>query len=295
MALLQDRQERLWVGTGSGLLSFDRRSGRYTRWPGRGDDPTGLGRAEIWDIAEDESGALWVAATDGGCTTSTRTPVATRATGTTRGTREHQPGAGPPAGCGRPAPALRRHRERRAQRPRPGHGPLRAPSVRPRRRDSLNSSSIWALRFDDQGILWIGTFNGGVNYVSPLGQRFQHVQARRGGLSDPHVSAVLEDRRGDLWIGTDGGGLNRLDRRTGAFRYYRSRPRRPDDARLRRRPCAATRTARRTSGSAAGTAGLGRLDPPTRARHALPSRPDDPTTSAPTTSGASWSCAAASC
>ena len=46
---------------------------------------------------------------------------------------------------------------------------------------SLSSMSIYSLLFDDQGILWIGTFNGGVNILSPLGQRFGLVRARRGG------------------------------------------------------------------------------------------------------------------
>jgi streptogramin lyase len=116
-----------------------------------------------------------------------------------------------------------------------------------------------------------------VNFVSPLGQRFQHVRAGRGGLSNPHVSAILEDRRGGLWVGTDPGGLNRLDRGSGAFRYYRSRPDDPT-----------------TIGSDAVNAlyedsqgriwlggwdgGLGRIDPATgrvtRYRH----DPDDPTT-----------------
>jgi len=30
---------------------------------------------------------------------------------------------------------------------------------------SLRSDSIWSLHLDDQGILWIGTFDGGVNYL----------------------------------------------------------------------------------------------------------------------------------
>jgi PAS domain S-box-containing protein len=85
---------------------------------------------------------------------------------------------------------------------------------------SLNSTSIYGLTYDDQGILWIGTFNGGVNILSPPGQRFEAIRARRGGLNNPHVSAVLEDHAGNLWIGTDGGGLNRRDAKSGVWTYY---------------------------------------------------------------------------
>jgi ligand-binding sensor domain-containing protein len=89
---------------------------------------------------------------------------------------------------------------------------------------SLTSASIWSLFLDDQSILWIGTFNGGVNLLSAHGQRFGLVRAGHEGLGDSHVLAVLEDHAGSLWVGTDGGGLDRLDRRTGRIRHYRHDP-----------------------------------------------------------------------
>ncbi|HEX9186819.1 MAG TPA: two-component regulator propeller domain-containing protein, partial [Vicinamibacteria bacterium] len=223
MALVLDEQDRLWVGTASGLLTFDRRTGRYTRWAGPEGDPAGLGRAEIWDVVPGEGGTLWVAATDRGL--HHLDPATGRDT-------VYRPDPRDPASIS-PGRVLRLARDGRrlyVAIENAGLNVLDLDTGRfarhqsdPEDPHSLNSASIWALRFDDQGILWIGTFNGGVNLVSPLGQRFQHVRAGGGRLSNPHVSAVLEDRRGELWVGTDPGGLNRLDRR-GAFRYYRSRP-----------------------------------------------------------------------
>jgi ligand-binding sensor domain-containing protein len=92
---------------------------------------------------------------------------------------------------------------------------------------SLSSASIWSLYLDAQGVLWVGTFNGGVNVLSTVGNRFGYLRAGHGGLSDPHVATVLEDGQGQLWIGTDGGGLNRLDRARGRFTYFRHDPKDP--------------------------------------------------------------------
>ena len=185
MALLLDRQERLWVGTGSGLMSFDRLNGRYTRWPGRGDDATGLGRAEIWDIAEGESGTLWIAATDSGL--HHLDPDSGRDTRYRHDARD--PASISPGRVLRLATDDQRRLYVAVENA--GLNVLDLATNRfahhqfdPEDEHSLNSGSIWALRFDDQGILWIGTFSGGVNSISPLGQRFQHVKARRGGLSD---------------------------------------------------------------------------------------------------------------
>jgi methyl-accepting chemotaxis protein/ligand-binding sensor domain-containing protein len=91
----------------------------------------------------------------------------------------------------------------------------------------VSSNSVWSLCLDDQETLWVGTFNGGVNYASPYLQRFIVQTPRIGGLNNPFILSILEDRRGDLWIGTDGGGLNRLDRRTGRFIHYLNDPNDP--------------------------------------------------------------------
>lgn len=224
MALLWDEEERLWVGSASGLLSFDPARRRYTRWQGDGDDPTGLDRVEIWDLLAAEGEALWIAATNGGLRhLDLATGQDTRYRHDPRAPRSISPGRVlrlTDDDEGRLYVAVENAGLNILD---PGTGRFTRHQLDPDDEHSLNSSSIWALRFDDQGILWIGTFNGGVNFMSPLGQRFRHLKAGRGRLSNPHVSAILEDHQGDLWIGTDPGGLNRVDRRTGVFRYYRSR------------------------------------------------------------------------
>ncbi len=227
-ALLLDRQDRLWVGTNAGLDWLDPRSGRLSHWPARPDDPRDMSHFEIWALYQDEAGALWVGSLGGGLE---RLDPATG--------REERflPGA-------RGGDGISTNRVRVLSGDGRGrvfvgteNGGLEILDTRTGRvthhvtdlddPSSLSSTSIYSLLYDDQGILWIGTHNGGVNILSPLGQRFGLIRARRGGLSNPHVTGVTVDASGDLWVATDGGGLDRFDGRTGRVTVYRHRPRDP--------------------------------------------------------------------
>lgn len=74
---------------------------------------------------------------------------------------------------------------------------------------SLSNKYVYPLMRDHEGGIWIGTYYGGVNYVSPnVGQFFsvslsQQVKAQE----DYIVSCFCEDPDGNVWIGSDNGGL----------------------------------------------------------------------------------------
>jgi ligand-binding sensor domain-containing protein len=74
---------------------------------------------------------------------------------------------------------------------------------------------IRTLYEDREGVLWIGTFGGGLDRFDRNAETFTHYLH---DPEDPHslggnsIRAIVEDSQGNLWIGTDGGGLNRLDR-----------------------------------------------------------------------------------
>ena len=87
---------------------------------------------------------------------------------------------------------------------------------------SLSHSYLLTLHEDRDGILWIGTFNGGLNRYDPQKDEFQcyrRTPGRSNSLSNDTVGAILEDRDGAFWIGTDNG-LNRLDRKSGHFTRF---------------------------------------------------------------------------
>jgi signal transduction histidine kinase/ligand-binding sensor domain-containing protein/DNA-binding response OmpR family regulator len=79
---------------------------------------------------------------------------------------------------------------------------------------SLSEGRIQAIFEDDDGILWIGTFGGGLNKYNFSTEKFteyRHYPNDPTSLSDNEVLSILKDRFGNLWIGTYGGGLNKLE------------------------------------------------------------------------------------
>lgn len=78
---------------------------------------------------------------------------------------------------------------------------------------SLRSNSVWALYQDQGGLLWAGTFSGGLDISMRSGHAIKLFQSLRGdptSLSFNAVPAFAEDRHGAMWIATDGGGVNRM-------------------------------------------------------------------------------------
>jgi ligand-binding sensor domain-containing protein len=84
----------------------------------------------------------------------------------------------------------------------------------PENPDSLSDSDIQDIHEDSAGVLWVGTFNGGLNRLDRATGRFTHYfhdPDDPESLSHNTVRSIYEDQSGGFWIGTDGG-LNRLDR-----------------------------------------------------------------------------------
>ena len=77
------------------------------------------------------------------------------------------------------------------------------------RPNNLGDRFVYAITNDNEGGLWIGTFYGGVNYVSPVGKRFEAFP-NDGGDNSPVgnvISRFCEDKKGRIWIASDDGGL----------------------------------------------------------------------------------------
>ena len=103
----------------------------------------------------------------------------------------------------------------------------------PENPNSLNNDRIYALCYDREGIIWIGTDGGGLNRFDPKTETFTHYvndPDSPDSLSNDNIRTVFEDSSGSLWIGTFGGGLNRLEKGggkqapIGKFDHYRFAP-----------------------------------------------------------------------
>jgi signal transduction histidine kinase/ligand-binding sensor domain-containing protein/CheY-like chemotaxis protein len=84
------------------------------------------------------------------------------------------------------------------------------------------TTPVRAIREDHAGVLWIGTYRGGLNRLEPDTGRltvFRHDAKDPHSLSHDRVLAVLEDDAQRLWVAT-ADGLNLFNRETGTFVRY---------------------------------------------------------------------------
>jgi len=90
----------------------------------------------------------------------------------------------------------------------------------PANSNSLSSDIVVSLKIDHSGILWIGTYLGGLDSFD--GKKFTNFKhtADPSSISDNRIYALLEDSSNRLWVGTLNGGLDLLDRNTGKFKHF---------------------------------------------------------------------------
>jgi signal transduction histidine kinase/ligand-binding sensor domain-containing protein/DNA-binding response OmpR family regulator len=78
-------------------------------------------------------------------------------------------------------------------------------------------NTIWE---DKEGIIWIGTSEGGLSKFDRSKDQFIHFKPfQYKDVTDKlgHVTAINEDSHGTLWLGHDGGKLTRFDKKAGNF------------------------------------------------------------------------------
>ncbi|MCP4154172.1 MAG: hypothetical protein GY757_40980 [bacterium] len=94
----------------------------------------------------------------------------------------------------------------------------------------MSSGMIRALYEDRAGMLWLGTWGGGLNKYDPQKKEYTWYLNEPGNpesIGGNVVFSIYEDRAGELWVGTRQGGLNRLDREKEKFYRYQKDPKNP--------------------------------------------------------------------
>lgn len=84
----------------------------------------------------------------------------------------------------------------------------------PAKENGLSSNTIFALKQDNEGNLWIGTENGGLNKYDRKTERFtvhKHEDYFLNSISGNTIKCIMADNHNDLWIGTYMGGISKLD------------------------------------------------------------------------------------
>lgn len=92
----------------------------------------------------------------------------------------------------------------------------------PENSQSLNFNNIKVLFEDNKGLIWVGTYGGGLNSYDRKKEIFSHYVNNPEAahtLSNNFILAVCQDKSGDIWVGTEKG-LNRLHPQTKSFQSF---------------------------------------------------------------------------
>jgi sugar lactone lactonase YvrE len=214
LAVLQDRQGYLWLGTSNGLQRYDGRQFlHYRHEPG---NPNSLPADLVESLLEDPSGNIWIVS--GGRVARFAPPHGTfrpvkwteRVQPPTTGSNSNAMIKGA-SGC---FPAIRRRPSPMTPPSKPLSGPIGStfrapiPPERPTTGNWLPSPSPEPYCFleDSRGIVWAGSTQLLARYPGATG--FAVVPRRKAlryGIDYSVIFCLTEDREGTLWVGTDQG------------------------------------------------------------------------------------------
>jgi len=231
-AINEDLHGTLWIGTQNGLYACDREKETFICLKARAGDTNCISHNYIRRIYKDRAGVLWIG-TDGG---GLNKLVPGEKRGSTPIFIHYQYDPNNPY-------CLNNNAVESIFEDRSGvlwvgvyHGGLNKLVLRdtegvdrekeqfvhyqtiPNNPNSLSHNAVNAICEDRQGVLWIGTDGGGLNRITPPGEKggaltFRHYfyePKNPNSLSDNIVTSICEDHMGTLWIGTYTGGLNRM-------------------------------------------------------------------------------------
>ena len=85
----------------------------------------------------------------------------------------------------------------------------------PEKVGGLTHPSIYSLYKDKQGIIWVGTYYGGVNFFDPKKDSYAYYEydlVAQEDLYYSYIGDMLFDKNDCIWVCTDGGGVTCMDK-----------------------------------------------------------------------------------
>jgi signal transduction histidine kinase/ligand-binding sensor domain-containing protein/DNA-binding response OmpR family regulator len=85
----------------------------------------------------------------------------------------------------------------------------------------INHYSILAVKYDNAGTLWVGTYAGGVSNYHPNNKRFAYFNPAENNKYTGVIGMMVEDKNRNLWIASEGAGLIGWDVKNRRFSFNR--------------------------------------------------------------------------
>ncbi len=99
---------------------------------------------------------------------------------------------------------------------------------------SLSKNDVISILEDKSGIIWIGTYGGGINklnFSKNTFNTFSNNPNDKNTVSSNYILSFAQDNANNIWVGTDGAGINKWNRGTNRFtRFSTSREKLNDEA-----------------------------------------------------------------
>jgi ligand-binding sensor domain-containing protein/signal transduction histidine kinase len=224
--IFEDSHNNLWIGTNNGLNLMDRKTKRFKRFL-LAKDGNSLLDNTITAIHEDSKGRLWIGTNNGLTTMDAATGKCIKFQNNPNdqwSLYNNQIVAIEDDGNGSLWVGTKNSLELFDMATKKFIHHLNNPNLE----TTLNkSSNITSLYRDPQGILWAGTYNGGINKYDKNLTSFDLYRSNPYdylSLSFNVVTSFAENSDGNIWIGTAGGGLNLWQRSTNTFLRYNPDP-----------------------------------------------------------------------
>lgn len=192
LALFEDREQNLWVGTGgngAGMLLGD----RFSHY----DKGDGLPANNVLSVSQDSSGNFWLAMADGG--------VASFAFSDGRILVKQYPDIQKAGTYSATCLAVGNRFNPNLWIGTSNGGLVKYDGQKFSQyteSDGLLSNRIYSIFVDSRGIVWIGTSNGISRFD---GKVFLNSSSESMMMEDHGVKAITEDKKGNIWFGTAGG------------------------------------------------------------------------------------------
>ncbi len=180
-SILEDDKGTIWVGTAGGLDKYSPSTNSFQHYLHDRDDTTSISSGEIIELFQDSKGSIWLGSWNGG--------------------------------LNKIIPASDDKKIRFLHYTNDKNDPA-----------SISDNRIMCVTEDNEGQLWIGTSDGGLNKLisdfvfnddgkvnKPVFINYKHKTEDPNSLSNNDVRTIFIDDKGILWLGTFGGGLNKFD------------------------------------------------------------------------------------